>query len=218
VKSKLLNEYLFRATSPVHLGHFVDPDELDLLLAFRKKYGEVKGNAIVNWQDRWEYLREDLLQKMPVIPTFTDTSDLCVEFETYIKRRHKDVLEQTIIQNVPEMILATYINQQFRIITNDLAIRTKGPAYLLKLDIDDTMHLRFLERAHFELSFEIAPEEMAFSPVYRTVYVQAESQLDEQLIIDYVFSHSEFRDKLTSMLLGEDQREEHILEELLEAD
>lgn len=216
IKSKLLAEYRFRTTSFVHLGHFVDPDELDLLLAFRKKYDGVVSGGFSTWQDRWEFYREELLSTAPIIPTFTDTSDLCVEFETYVKRRHQDVLEATAVQDLPEMIVAAYIDQRFRIVTKTNNFRSKGPGYLLKVDLDDQTQLRYMSTERFHFSFELAPEEMRFSPVYRTVYVQTELQVDEQAMLDYIFSHADFRDKVQHLLTTETQREENILKELIE--
>lgn len=219
---------------------FIDPDELDLMLEFRQLKGHfhLKNRNIVTtydrgWRDAWMELKDDLLKKITPIPTFTNSAGPDYSYAAY-KRKTNNV-----------EIRALLIRSEFRVISdnhpNVYAIKTsKKGGYLIQLIANKKVYLTYRKQGEFEQLFQYvsgayvefdpiviseaksskqAIEELTeIIPVYKTVktYQKQIIGITEEEMIDYIFSHSTFREQLIEKLVNVDMREREIIQEMLQ--
>lgn len=194
IKQELLSE-LYAGTS-----RLIDPDELDALLEFREK---VRSSLMLYtdttiyrsdrpWTTSWKEHKDALLKLRKPIPTFVDNSKERIQFAVY---RRKD--------GSPVQIRALFFKDPFRIISDTYAMKTDKPSFLIKLVKQGKSYLRYMAESEFLQYFERVP-------------IEPTKNEKEEEIIDYIFSNDEFREKVKMLLIQEDEKEMHLLDEMVQ--
>jgi len=229
------------SSGKLHQEKFIDPDELDLFLEFRGQsyrfrkdrrglYRDYKG-----YKEAWLENKEELLNENEPIITFTNSAGPNYSYALY-KRKVNNRQVRALLINATFRIISDNSPNLYTFKTEPVG------GYLVQFLKDEEVYLFYKSKEEFEDLFEYVSGEYKelepriikitydkddqdkrrevireIIPIYKTIQTRKIQHIGitEEEMIDYVFSHSDFRDQLTKMLIGEDQREEHIIEELL---
>lgn len=171
---------------------YVDPDVLDLLVETREKNIEKSSDIIYHpWIDEWLDKKEQVTRKIKYIPTYVNDSN----FDEFNLLKYRNM--QTGLE-----VQAIFLTAPFRIISNNYAIKAEEDGYLVIIEKDDKINLRYAK-------------ENAFLKLYELLYYPQNLEREEE-ILKYIHTHDAFRAMLERFILDEDRENIDFLDDVIE--